>query len=85
MSAILDNLYFRVTSNLAFVSHCLSCEVNRNLFCEPVSLWVYLKAPAKHGRTAPRGLDGLCRCPIYFFSAESHWFTSPLSNISIKK
>lgn len=43
MSLNLDNLYFRMTSNSASESHCLSCEVNRNLFFEPVSLGVYLQ------------------------------------------
>lgn len=87
MSLNLDNLYFRVTPNSVSGSHCLSCEVNRNLVCEPVSLWICLKAPAEHGRTAPHGLEGLCYSLIHFkyTSAESHWFRSPLSNISIKR
>lgn len=87
MSLNLDNLYFQVISNYALGSHCLSCDVNRNLFFEPVSLRVCPKSPAEHGRTAPHGLEGSCHSLVHFkyISAESHWFRSPLSNISIKK
>lgn len=87
MSLNLDNLYFRMTSNSASESHCLSWEVKRNLFFGPVSLGVCLKYPVEHGRTAPHGLVGLCHSTIYFkyTSAESPWFRSPLSNISVKR
>lgn len=38
MGLNLDNLYSSMTSSSASESHGLSCEVNRNLFFEPVSL-----------------------------------------------